>query len=64
VVLGLALAAIVSRRFADLLFQTSPSDPAIYGGVMVVLLLVAVAATLLPARRASRVEPVQALREE
>ena len=64
IALGLVLAAVVSRRFADLLFQTSPSDPVIYGGVMVLLLVVALAATLLPARRASRVEPVAALREE
>ncbi|MBK8057991.1 MAG: FtsX-like permease family protein [Gemmatimonadetes bacterium] len=32
VVLGLSLAVLVSRRFADLLFKTSPSDPFIYGG--------------------------------
>jgi len=60
---GLALAALVTRRFADLLFQTSPSDPVIYGCVGVLLLVVAVVATLVPARRASRVEPVEALRE-
>jgi len=52
----------VSRRFADLLFKTSPSDPFIYGGVAGLLLLVAVVATLVPARRASRVEPVEVLR--
>ena len=62
VALGLTLAALVSRRFADLLFQTSPSDPLIYGGVGVLLLLVAVVATLVPARRAARVEPVEVLR--
>jgi ABC-type antimicrobial peptide transport system permease subunit len=60
---GLALAALVTRRFADLLFDTSPNDPVIYGGVGVLLLVVAIAATLVPARRASRVEPVEALRE-
>ena len=62
VVLGLSLAVLVSRRFADLLFKTSPSDPFIYGGVAGLLLLVAVVATLVPARRASRVEPVEVLR--
>lgn len=62
VVLGLSLAALVSRRFADLLFKTSPSDPFIYGGVAALLLMVAVVATLVPARRASRVEPVEVLR--
>ncbi|MCC6930049.1 MAG: ABC transporter permease [Gemmatimonadaceae bacterium] len=61
---GLVLAAVVSRRFAELLFRTSPGDPAVYGGVALILLVVALAATLLPARRASRVEPVEALRGE
>lgn len=60
---GLVLAALVTRRFADLLFEPSPSDPVIYGGVGALLLVVAVVATLVPARRAARVEPVEALRE-
>lgn len=62
VAIGITVAWSVSTRLADLLFETSPRDPWIYGSVIVVLLLVAVAATLFPARRASRVDPVKVLR--
>ncbi len=61
--LGLALAGVVSPRFADLLFRTSPRDPLIYGGVLTLLVTVAVVATVVPARRAARVEPAEVLKE-
>ncbi|MEP7382404.1 MAG: FtsX-like permease family protein, partial [Gemmatimonadota bacterium] len=63
VTLGLALAWVVSTSVADLLFETSPRDPVIYGSVVAVLLLVAVVASFIPARRASKLDPATVLRE-
>jgi ABC-type antimicrobial peptide transport system permease subunit len=47
-----------------LLFDTSPTDPATFAAVATLLIAVGVAAGLVPARRASRVDPVQALRAD
>ena len=47
-----------------LLFDTSPRDPAIFGLVAVVLLVVALFASVVPAWRASRVDPIEALRTD
>ncbi len=60
--LGSLLALAVSARVASLLFEASPRDPRVFGGVAVVMLAVALLACLLPARRAARVDPVRALR--
>jgi ABC-type lipoprotein release transport system permease subunit len=57
-----ALAA--SRWVAPLLFDVSPRDPVVFGGVAVTLLTVAAAASFVPAVRASRVDPAVALRAE
>jgi putative ABC transport system permease protein len=48
----------------SLLFNVGPRDPWTYGGVVAVLGVVALAATLIPARAAMKVEPVVALRYE
>jgi putative ABC transport system permease protein len=48
----------------DLLFKTSPRDPAVFGGVVVTMLVVAVAACVVPAWRASRVDPAITMRTE
>jgi putative ABC transport system permease protein len=58
-VLGSVVLALVFRR---LLFGVSASDPAVLAGVVIVLVLVAVGSALLPALRASRVDPSTALR--
>lgn len=63
-VLGLGVALALSRVMQSLLFQVSPRDPEIYVAVAVLLALVALAATLIPARSAMRVDPVEALRRE
>ncbi|MGE5834191.1 MAG: ABC transporter permease [Acidobacteriota bacterium] len=64
IVIGEAMAGVLSRFAEPLLFDTSPRDPLVFAGVAAVLLAVAMAATLLPARRARSVNPVEALRVE
>jgi ABC-type antimicrobial peptide transport system permease subunit len=63
-VLGLAGAIAASRLLSSMLFEVKPGDPLTYAGVAVLLGLVALAATYLPARRAARVDPLAALRIE
>ena len=62
VVIGLAVALSASRLVKDLLFGVAPTDPLTYAAIAALLLAVAVLATLLPARRATRVNPVDVLR--
>ena len=64
VAIGLALAVATSRLMSSLLFEIQPRDPATFVGVPVVLTVVAIAASLLPAVRAMRVDPIDALRTE
>ncbi len=63
-VLGLVASLGLTRLIASELFGTQPLDPMVLGLVSAVLLAVAVAACLLPAWRASRLDPMQALRME
>ena len=63
-VLGLAGAVALSRVLANLLFDTMPTDPAIFAIVSLVLLVAALTACFLPARRTMRVDPMAALRTE
>jgi ABC-type antimicrobial peptide transport system permease subunit len=62
--LGTLAAALAAKYIADLLFATSAHDPVAFVGAAVTILVVAVLATLIPARRATRVDPVVALRSE
>ncbi len=64
VVLGLVGAVLLSRSMATLLFDVQPTDPAVYAAVSLVLIGVALLASYLPARRASRIDPLIALRDE
>jgi predicted permease len=64
IAMGTVIALIASSRIAPLLFDVSPREPAVYGLVGVVMLVVALAASFIPARRAARVDPNVALRSE
>jgi putative ABC transport system permease protein len=61
---GLVLAAAFTRAMAGVLFGISPWDLPTWAGVITIMLAVAILASLLPSVRASRVEPMRALREE
>jgi len=61
---GVAAALAGSRLIASLLYGISPRDPAVFAGTTVLLLTVAAAACWLPARRAARLSPLEALRTD
>jgi predicted permease len=61
---GLAAALVLTRLMEALLFEVSPNDPGTLAGVAALITVVAVAASLVPAVRATRVDPIVALREE
>ena len=62
--IGIGLAFAVGRLIASQLYQVSAYDPVLLGGATVLLATTALMACLLPARRATRVDPIQALRAE
>jgi putative ABC transport system permease protein len=62
VLLGLCGAFALTRVLQDLLFQVSATDPATFVGIAVLFVLVGMAASYIPARRAARVDPMVALR--
>jgi putative ABC transport system permease protein len=61
---GLALALGISRLMSVILFQVQPRDPVIFGGVAAVLAAVGLLACFVPASRATRVDPLVALRSD
>ena len=61
---GLIGAAIMTRFFQSMLFNVPPADPVTYLSVSAILAGVALFACYIPARRATRVDPLVALREE
>jgi predicted lysophospholipase L1 biosynthesis ABC-type transport system permease subunit len=61
---GLAGALAMGRVMSSLLFEVSPTDATAFGGVAVVLAVVTLIASWIPARRASRVDPMVTLRSE
>jgi ABC-type antimicrobial peptide transport system permease subunit len=63
IVAGLVFSASTASRMASLLYGVRPHDPAVFLIVPLLLLAVAALASYLPARRATRVDPIVALRE-
>ena len=61
---GFAGALLLAKLMTGMLYAVRPNDPATFGGVLVVLGLVAFLASCVPARRATRIEPMAALRSE
>jgi putative ABC transport system permease protein len=64
IAIGLGLAVVLTRYLRTLLYGVAPLDPLSFGTIPVLLLMVAVASVLIPAARASRVAPIEALRGE
>jgi putative ABC transport system permease protein len=64
IVLGVGAALVLGRFLADLLYNVSPTDPATLAGTSVALLLIALAAAIVPARRVLHVDPVTTLRND
>ena len=64
VVIGLAAAAPVTRLLASMLIGVSPTDPVTFSAIVVVFVVIAAAASWVPARRASRLDPIAALRHD
>jgi ABC-type antimicrobial peptide transport system permease subunit len=64
VVVGLLAAAALSRLLGTLLFETEPLDPLTFSATALVLVAVATVASIVPARRGTRITPMEALRAE
>jgi len=62
--LGIGSAVVLTRRLQALLFETSPLDPLVFVAVSILLIGICLLASWLPARRATRLDPLTALRAE
>jgi len=64
IVIGIVAAVMLTRLMADLLYKVSPRDPIVFGTAFIILIVVAFIACFVPAWRATRIDPVQALHEQ
>jgi putative ABC transport system permease protein len=64
VAIGVAVALALGRVLANLIYGVKPTDPITFGAVSVLLAAVALFASVIPAYRATRVEPMKTLRDE
>jgi macrolide transport system ATP-binding/permease protein len=64
IVIGIALALLLTRLLANLLYQVSPRDPLAFAAAFSLMILASAAACFLPAWRATRTDPIRALRAE
>jgi predicted permease len=62
--LGIALALAIGQGVATLMFNVSPTDPVVYASLVLFLVAVTIAATLIPASRAARTDPLETLRAQ
>lgn len=63
IVLGAGVALGLTRLMGDLLYKVSPRDPLVFGSALMVIMIASLAACLLPAWRATRIDPVRALKD-
>jgi ABC-type antimicrobial peptide transport system permease subunit len=63
-IIGMALALLLTRLLGDLLYQESPRDPLAFAAAFAVMIVASAAACFLPAWRATRTDPMRALRAE
>jgi predicted permease len=64
IIIGIALALLLTRLLGNLLYQVSPRDPLAFAVAFAVMTLASVAACFVPAWRATRIDPIQALRAQ
>jgi predicted permease len=64
IAIGAVAAIVLTRLMGDLLYKISPHDPLAFGTAFAVITIASLAACFLPAWRATRIDPVQALREQ
>ena len=64
IAVGIVAGVALSRLVAAVFYELRPGDPVTFGGVAVLLMIVALVAALVPARRAARVDPLHVLRGE
>jgi hypothetical protein len=62
--IGFVIAAVAAPRAASLMFETSPHDPVVYGVVLALLAIAGLAASIVPAWRSTKVDPLVAIRAE
>jgi ABC-type antimicrobial peptide transport system permease subunit len=64
IVIGVGASFVLLRAIESFLFGASPIDPPVFAAVSAVLALAAMVAVWIPARRAARIDPLEALRAE
>jgi ABC-type antimicrobial peptide transport system permease subunit len=64
IVIGVVAAVVLTRLMGNLLYNVSPRDPIAFGTAFIILIVVASIACFVPAWRATRIDPVQALHEQ
>jgi ABC-type antimicrobial peptide transport system permease subunit len=63
IILGAAAALLLTRLLGDLLYKVSPRDPAAFALAFLIMIIASLAACFLPAWRATRTDPIRALRD-